>query len=277
MGEGTVLSIEIYFTNYLRNNKMCQGAIASYLSWPGGELLLSGVGGHHDLIKSNKDKLLALGWRGDMTDVKVYSIESDFSGWNKFTFESEVPPERIKKILADEYERIAGSAEALITHVKKVGKIDEALVDLLVGGIPEVDKVRAELDRARAERDKADAERDKVWAEWDKARAEWDRARAEWGKVWAEWYKARAEWYKARAELDKVWAEWDKARAELDRARAEYDKARDEWGKAGAEYDKARDERDKARAEWDKARGYVTVEQWLAAFAAPENRVERLR
>jgi predicted aminopeptidase len=151
------------------------------------KVVLSGIGSHSQMLQDNASRLKGLGWLGS-GDEWVASIESDFSGWNKFTVESGEPTPADLRLLKCEYKRVAGSAKALIAHVKRTGKIDHALVDLLTA------PAWAEYDKVR----------DAAWAEYDKVRA---AARAEYGEVRAAAWAGYGE-VKAAA-----WAEYDKVRA----------------------------------------------------------------
>jgi hypothetical protein len=128
---------------------MCQGIVISLVKFKSKNknvrVVLSGIGRHSDLIKSNLGKLQKAGWVGNISNESVISIESDFSAWNKFTVESEDQPNRAElKILKDTYKKCAGNARALIAHVKRCGKIDDALVNLLTASaLAEYEKVEA--------------------------------------------------------------------------------------------------------------------------------------
>jgi hypothetical protein len=139
---------------------MCQGAIVSLVKFKvkgrNKSIVLKGIGGHSQLVQDNLAKLKRAGWNDNLPDQKVFSIESDFSAWNKFTVESGDPNKAELKILAKAYKEIAGSASALIRHVLKCGKIDGGLVGLLEAP-------------AQAEYDKVTAQ---AWAEYDKVTAQ---------------------------------------------------------------------------------------------------------
>ncbi|MBE3141511.1 MAG: hypothetical protein IMZ53_13125, partial [Thermoplasmata archaeon] len=128
---------------------MCNGVVVSLISFKKKnktvQVVLSGVGSHSDLVKDNLKKLQRAGWKEDAKGESVLSIESDFSSWNKFTIESETKPNRNElKILRDTYKKCAGNARALIAHVKRCGKIDDALLDLLAA------PARAEYEKVSA-------------------------------------------------------------------------------------------------------------------------------
>jgi len=111
---------------------MCQGVIVSLVKWQGKSkrvkrCVLSGIGSHSQLLADNSKKLERLGWRDNAPGQKVYSIESDFSAWNKFSLAGDEPDKSELAILKREYKKCAGSAKALIAHVKRCGKIDDAL------------------------------------------------------------------------------------------------------------------------------------------------------
>ena len=182
---------------------MCQGAIVSLIQFKPKKrtksIVLKGIGSHSQLVQDNLTKLTKAGWNENLPGQKVFSIESNFSAWNKFTVESGEPGKKELKILKTAYKEIAGSPSALIRHVLKCGKIDDALIALLKAA------ARAEYGKVTAA---ARAEYDKVTAP---ARAEYGKvtaaASAEYGKVTA---PARAEYDKvtaaASAEYDKVTA-----------------------------------------------------------------------
>ena len=126
---------------------MCQGVIASLVKFRVGKkrksVILSGIGSHSDLFGDNREKLIGLsGVEGE--GEEIVSIESDFSGWNKFTVESGEPSKSDYRKLAAEYKRIAGSSKALIAHVLRCMKIDEALLSLLTA------PARAEYNKVTA-------------------------------------------------------------------------------------------------------------------------------
>jgi len=113
---------------------MCQDVILSLVKFQVGKkqkrVVLKGVGSHSDLLLRNRKQLTQLGWRESPTD-EVISIESDFAnGWNRYTVESGSPTAADARILAREYKRCAGTAKALIAHVRKYG-YDESLANLL--------------------------------------------------------------------------------------------------------------------------------------------------
>ena len=190
---------------------MCQGVVISLVKFnakgKNKSVILSGIGSHSDLIKDNKSRLERLGWTENSTNQNVYSIESDFSGWNKFTIESDQPHEKDLQRLKIAYKKCAGNAKALISHVKKCGKIDDALIRLLSQlAWAEYKKVtqpaRAEYEKVRqlalAEYKKVEQQE---WAEYQKVRQQ----------AWAEYEKIEQQ---ARAEYEKVtqlaWAEYHK-------------------------------------------------------------------
>ena len=179
---------------------MCQGVVISLVKFnakgKNKSVILSGIGSHSDLIKDNKSRLERLGWTENSTNQNVYSIESDFSGWNKFTIESDQPHEKDLQRLKIAYKKCAGNAKALISHVKKCGKIDDALIRLLSQlAWAEYKKV---TQPARAEYEKVEQP---AWAEYEKVRQQ----------AWAEYEKIEQQ---ARAEYEKVtqlaWAEYHK-------------------------------------------------------------------
>jgi uncharacterized membrane protein len=222
---------------------VCQGVVISLVKFTANgkkkKVVLSGIGSHSDLIKDNVKKLKRSGWKENSSGESIISIESDFSGWNKYMVESGKPSESELAILTREYKKCAGNAKALIAHVKRCGKIDNALIALLTAS---------------------------AWAECEKVTAS---AWAECGKVmasaWAEYKKVTAP---AWAEYEKVtapaWAEYKKVRAS---AQAECEKVRDS---AWAECEKVRAS---AQAEYGK----VMASAWIKLFSKKENRVERLR
>ena len=115
---------------------MCQGVIISLIKFKVGrqtkKVVLTGIGSHSDLFKNNIKKLKREGWKESVSNEKIISIESNFSGWNKFTIESHDKPNNSElSILRKAYKGCAGNAENLIKHVKKIGKIDNALLNLL--------------------------------------------------------------------------------------------------------------------------------------------------
>ena len=114
---------------------MCQGAIASLIQFKFGKrvknVMLTGIGSHSDLLAENKAKLVKAGWKDGLPGQKVFSIESDFSAWNKFSVVGDEPGKKELKLLKIAYKGIAGNATALIRHVKECGKIDDALIALL--------------------------------------------------------------------------------------------------------------------------------------------------
>ena len=182
---------------------MCQGAIVSLVKFKKGKRLVrvpvSGIGSHSELIKANTLLLKRRGWNENLPGQEVISVESDFTkGWNYFTVESGQPDKSDMAILRRKFKTIAGSASALIRHVKRCGRIDDALVALLTAS------AWAEYEKVRAP----------AWAEYEKVTA----------PAWAEYEKVRAP---ALAEYEKVrataWAEYEKVTAP---ALAEYEKVR---------------------------------------------------
>jgi hypothetical protein len=157
---------------------MCQGAIVSLVQFKVGkrnkQIVLKGIGSHADLVADNIKKLTRAGWKDSLPGQKVFSIESDFSAWNKFTVESGEPSKKELKVLAKAYKEIAGSPSALIRHVLKCNKVEDALVRLLT----------ATADKAWQE---ATATAEKAWQE-AKATADkaWQEAAATAEKAWQE-------------------------------------------------------------------------------------------
>jgi hypothetical protein len=158
---------------------MCQGTIVSLISFKKNNktvrVVLSGIGSHSKLVKDNMKKLQRAGWKESINGERVVSIESDFSAWNKFTVESGSKPNRAElKILRDTYKKCAGDAKHLIVHVKRCGKIDNALVDLLIeSALAEYEKVKAP-----------------AWAKYEKstaqALAEYEKVKAQaWNKLFS--------------------------------------------------------------------------------------------
>ena len=130
---------------------MCQGVVASLVKFTANgkkkTVVMSGIGSHSDLIKDNVKKLKRAGWKENASGESVISIESDFSGWNKYTVEAGKPSDAEIKILNREYKKCAGNAGALIAHVKRCKKIDDALVALLsADGTKIYNAKRAPLD-----------------------------------------------------------------------------------------------------------------------------------
>lgn len=115
---------------------MCQGVIVSLVKFRvknrTKQVVLAGIGSHSQLVAENQKRLKRLGFRENSKGQSVISIESDFSGWNKFNVESGIPTKEELKVLASIYKKIAGNASALIRHVKRCGKIDDALIGLLM-------------------------------------------------------------------------------------------------------------------------------------------------
>ncbi len=127
---------------------MCQGAVISLVKFKKGKRIVRipvhGIGSHSELIEANTKLLKRKGWRDNLPGQEVISIESDFSAWNKFTVESGAPDKSDMGILRREYKKIAGSASALIKHVKRCGKIDDALLRLLTApALEQYNKVKA--------------------------------------------------------------------------------------------------------------------------------------
>jgi hypothetical protein len=114
---------------------MCQGVIGILVSFKAGgktkRIVLTGIGSHSQLLAANKKKLKRAGWKEKAKGERVVSIESDFSAWNKFTVESGEPSRVELSLLKNAYKKCARDAKHLISHVKKCGQIDEALVNLL--------------------------------------------------------------------------------------------------------------------------------------------------
>jgi hypothetical protein len=68
----------------------------------------------------------------DAPGLRVVSLESDFTkGWNQFTLEFGEPTAEEMIVLKREWAKVAGDADALIAHVERCAKIDEALIELL--------------------------------------------------------------------------------------------------------------------------------------------------
>ena len=116
---------------------MCQGVVVSLVKFKVGDksktVIMSGVGSHSELIANNLPRLKKLGYT-EAKDDFLCSVESDFTkGWGKFSDAGHFVDATIgeQKKIAKEYKRVAGSVKALIAHVKKCGKIDNALLDLL--------------------------------------------------------------------------------------------------------------------------------------------------
>jgi hypothetical protein len=176
---------------------MCQGVIISMVKFDANgkhkRVILRGIGGHADLLKDNKKKLEKEGWTENAKSQDVISIESDFSGWNKFTVESGVPSISEMAILAREYKKIAGNARALIAHVKAVGKIDSALERLFSADGLKI--YEAKLDVLYAD---YKAKRDALYADYKAKRdALYADYEAKLARVWAKQFSQkenRVEW-----------------------------------------------------------------------------------
>ena len=112
---------------------MCQGAIVSIVRFGKKRVVLSGIGSHSTLIADNKKLLEKRGWKEDAPNQSVVSYESDFTQnkWGKFTHEAGDPKKGDEKIVKAEFKRVSGSASALIKHIQRIGRIDDALVKLL--------------------------------------------------------------------------------------------------------------------------------------------------
>ena len=122
---------------------MCQGVIVSLVKFQNDKgknkrAVLKGIGSHSSLIKNNQKLLKKLGWTENAKNQEVVSIESDFSGWNKFTVESGNPSKVDLAILSRAYKECASNARVLISHVKRIGKTDDALVSLLIASAKKV-------------------------------------------------------------------------------------------------------------------------------------------
>jgi hypothetical protein len=180
---------------------MCQGTIVSLISFKvknrTKRIILSGIGSHSDLVKDNLLKLKKAGWKENIVGERIISIESDFSAWNKFTVESGEPSKLELKILRNTYKKCAGNARSLISHVKRCGKIDNALVNLLTE--PALAECKKVTEPALAEYNKVT---EPAWAEYNKVK---EQALAEYKKVTEQ---ALAEYKKvteqALAEYNKV-------------------------------------------------------------------------
>ena len=112
---------------------MCQGAIVSIVRFGKKRVVLSGIGSHSTLIADNKKLLEKRGWKEDAPNQSVVSYESDFTQnkWGKFTHEAGDPKKGDEKIVKAEFKRVSGSASALIKHIQRIGRIDDALLKLL--------------------------------------------------------------------------------------------------------------------------------------------------
>ncbi len=124
---------------------MCQGVIVSLVKFRAKgkmkRVILSGIGSHTKLFRDNLAQLRDAGWRPN-TGEEIISTEADFFlGYNKFNIESGTPTESDRRMLMHEFKRCAGSATALIAHVRKHKTIDESLLDLLTT------EARAEHDK----------------------------------------------------------------------------------------------------------------------------------
>ena len=115
---------------------MCSGVVISLVKFKNKNknvrIILSGIGSHSALLHNNNiDNLQQAGWKESINE-EIISIESDFSWWNRFSVDG---PKIITgtdlKILKNTYKACAGDAEHLIAHVKRCGKVDIALIDLL--------------------------------------------------------------------------------------------------------------------------------------------------
>jgi len=116
---------------------MCQGVILTQFEWKVGRKtvrhIAAGIGSHSELTQKLERKLKRLGWTETAKGQRVVSIESDFSkGYGKFVMAGGEATQADIKRLQVEYDRVAGSATALMRHIKKCG-VDNALVSLLTG------------------------------------------------------------------------------------------------------------------------------------------------
>jgi hypothetical protein len=233
---------------------MCQGAIVSLVKFKVGNrtksITLKGIGSHADLVKDNIAKLTKAGWNENLPGQKVFSIESDFKAWNKFTVESGDPSKAELKILAKAYKEIAGSASALIRHVLKCGKIDDALVSLLTAPAYKIwQESKAPAYKIYQE---SKAQAYKIYQE-SKAQAYkiYQESTAPAYKIWQE---SKAPAYKiyqeSKAQAYKIWQE----------STAPADKI---WQESTAPADKI----------WQESR----VNIWVSLFRKPSNRINALR
>jgi len=160
------------------------------------------------MLKKNLKLLKSEGWTENSEGQAVHSIESDFSeGYGKFTQKSYGIPKKQLKLLAAEYQRVAGDGDKILAHVKRVG-FDDSLTVLLhhdasVTYKKAKSKAYAEYEKVKG---KAHAEYEKAIG---KAHAEYKKAM---GKAWAGYKKA----------MGKAWAGYKKAKS---KAYAEYEKA----------------------------------------------------
>lgn len=115
---------------------MCQGTVQSLVKFRVGKrtrrVLLQGIGSHSGLIQTGRPLLLRRGWTENAPDQNVISTESDFTrGWNRCTLESGKPTPTDMRLLRAGHKRMAGSAAALIRHVRRCNLVDDALIALL--------------------------------------------------------------------------------------------------------------------------------------------------
>jgi hypothetical protein len=195
---------------------MCQGAIVSLVQFKKSgrnkRIILKGIGSYADLIADNVAKLKRAGWDENLPGQKVYSIVSDFSAWNRFSVVSGDSGKKELNILAEAYREIAGKPSALIRHVLKCGKVDDALANLLLP------KAKKEYSDKRAKFWKEyDDKRAKFWKEYSDKRAkfwkEYDDKRA---KFWKEYDDKRAKfWKEYNDKCAKFWKEYNDKCAQL--------------------------------------------------------------
>ena len=167
---------------------MCQGVIVSIVKFrtktgKRKQMVLSSIGSHSGMLSANSKRLVRAGCDINTAGCAVVSAESDFAGrkYGRYTLAGGDPTKRDLAILTREFKRCAGSARSLIAYVRRVGVIDDALLDLLS---------------------------ESAWAEYKKvAKSAWAEYKKVTESAWAEYNKvAESAWAEYNKVTESAWA-----------------------------------------------------------------------
>jgi hypothetical protein len=234
---------------------LCQGVIVSLVkfqteSGKNKRIVLKGIGSHSDLLKDNQARLEKLGFKETCMNQDVISIESDFSGWNRFTVESGYPTRSEFAILTRAYKECAGNAKTLIAHVKFYRNIDDGLLNLLtITAWKAYQEAKAPASKAYREVEAP------AWKAYQEVEATaWKAYQEAKAPAWKAYREVEAPALKAYREVEApAWKAYQEAKATASKAYREVE------------------------APALKAYQEAKATAWIKIFKKKENRVERLR
>jgi len=152
---------------------MCQGIIISLVKFNKKTIVLKGIGSHSQMFLKNKKFLIQNGCN-ETVKSEIISIESDFSDkkLNKFTIEGSTPTKKDKKLLKEEYYKIAGTPENLFNFVKNQNNFELSLFSLIKKNISKQKTLIYEdyWEKRKPIEDECDEKLKSIYVEFEKKR-----------------------------------------------------------------------------------------------------------